>query len=225
MPEPVRDGQPPGRVASLMERLAEVNLAARAGSEGNIPLLVNSLSDASRRVQRAAARGLRRWLRSRRELTREILPHYAGTTFDGSYSHCGLYDMANDRVWIPRYASMKGHAALLRDGNTDEFFKFEFYRPWQAPRHLVRENDSVERGHLVLHFILDWRYAGQTLAEPEDDSVLREDREEQGCYGSSVTSYYRECALPYPITVHHLLMRGGHQAEYVRNTDTIAGHS
>ena len=93
-----------------------------------IPILLDALSDKDRRVQRAAARALRPFLKKYPELIDTALPIYATDQFDGSFTHAGLLDIRDQTVWVPRFQATKGHAALLKDGNTDRFVKFEFFR-------------------------------------------------------------------------------------------------
>jgi len=182
--------------------------------ENVIPLLVAALSDPHRRVQRAAARGLRPWILRRPDLLDGILPEYATGTFDGTYTHAGLYGVSDGRVWIPRFAAVKGHASLLADANTDRWFKFQFYVPGQAPQ---RFRDTVpvgEWGHLLLHFICDWSYSQQRLILAVDERKRRANLREQGRYADDVTAFYRSGRLPYGFVVHHALFESGRQPRY-----------
>ena len=97
-----------------------------------VELLIRGLDDSSRRVQRAAARGLRPWIARKPAILDAALTAYATDKFDGGYSHTGLRDARTGAIWVPKFAAVKGHAALLRDGNTDRYFKFEFFVPGQG---------------------------------------------------------------------------------------------
>ena len=187
-----------------------------------VPLLVQSLSDDDRTVQRAAARALRPWIASTPELLDDVLPHYAASTFDGSYSHLGLYDTDAQRILVPRFAAVKGHAALLADGNTDRYFKFEFYLQNQAPTRFAGRDEDRHKAHLVLHFILDWSYAHQNIVPDIDERRVRVNEREQQGYARAIQRFYRGCKLPYDVAVHHLTMRAAKRPRYRFNVGLIA---
>jgi hypothetical protein len=136
------------------------------------------------------------------------LSAYATDCFDGTYSHVGLYDTRSGVIWIPRYAGMKGHAALLRDGNTDRYLRFEFYMPRQAPRWIPEPHGS---GHLLLYFIPEWSYSRQQLIQEFDERRARANVREQERYGSRVEEFYTLARLPYAVRVHRIFGGGGHQ--------------
>ena len=186
-----------------------------------VPLLVQALSDADRTVQRAAARALRPWVASAPALLSEVLPHYATSSFGGKYSHVGLYDTRSETVWVPRFAALKGHAALLADGNTDRYFKFEFYSPHQAPRRFLGRHEDTHQAHLVLHFILDWSYSRQEIVASLDERRMRANVREQHGYAGAVRRFYRDCQLPYDVSVHHLNMAAGERPRYQLNAGSI----
>jgi hypothetical protein len=179
-----------------------------------VPLLVEALSDASMRVQRAAARGLRPWILQRPDLLGSVLPEYATDAFDGTYTHVGIYDPEERKVWIPKFAALKGHASLLADADTDTYFKFQFYVPGQAP---VRFRDSApgsDRGHLLLHFICDWSYSQQRLIPAVDQRKRRANVREQERYARDVVAFYEDAGLPYGFAVHHVLFESGQQPRH-----------
>ena len=184
-------------------------IVLKTRDEQIVPLLVQALSDDDRTVQRAAARALRPWLASMPALLEAALPHYATSTFDGSYSHVGLYDTRAQRIWVPLFAAVKGHAALLADGNTDRYFKFEFYLPHQAPRRFIGRDEDRHGAHLVLHFILDWSYSRQEIVPSIDERRVRANRREQEGYARAVKQFYRERHLQHAVSVHHLSMSAG----------------
>jgi len=199
------------RLAALDEISRKVggSVAGLCDDERVVPLLVGALSDSSRRVQRAAARGLRPWILERPGLLGGILPDYATSVFDGTYTHVGLYDPAEGRVWLPRYAALKGHAALLADADTDRYFKFRFYVSAQVPEHLRDGAPADDWGALVLSFICDWSYAQQRLIPAIDERKRRANMREQARYGDAVVCFYERARLPYGFVVHHALSESG----------------
>jgi hypothetical protein len=214
-------------------RLAALDRIAPKGSGGTrrllddprtVPLLVGALSDPDRRVQRAAARALRPWVRRDPELLGQILPAYAGQTYDGTYTHAGLYDPETGLIWIPRFAALKGHAALLADGDTDRYYKFEFYVPGQEPPRLSQAASDMPCGHLVLHHILDWSYARRQWIPLWDERRLALNRRQQESYGSRVTRFYQRCELTFPVCVHRLLMIKGQPPRYELGISTLEPH-
>jgi len=210
---------------AALERVSEKSgkqIVLKMSDERVVPLLVQALSDDDRTVQRAAARALRPWVASMPALLDDVLPHYATSSFDGSYSHVGLYDTGAQRIWVPRFAAVKGHAALLADGNTDRYFKFEFYLPSQAPTRLAGREEGRQRAHLVLHFILDWSYSHQQILPTIDERRVRVNEREQQGYARAVERFYRECDLAYDVSVHHLTMRAGERPRHRLNVGLIA---
>lgn len=187
-----------------------------------IPILLDALSDKDRRVQRAAARALRPFLKKYPELIDTALPIYATDQFDGSFTHAGLLDIRDQTVWVPRFQATKGHAALLKDGNTDRFFKFEFFLPNQAPRRLVTREGS-ESAHLLMHLILDWSYSRRVLIPEWDDRRLVANRREQQLYVSAVVRFYDSCHLSNDLMIHYLLMQAGKSNVYEIGVTRIEG--
>lgn len=191
-----------------------------------VALLSEALADPDLRVRRAAARGLRPWLRERPSLLSEVLPRYTTSSFDGGYTHLGLYDTRSGEVHIPRFAALKGHAALLKDGNTDRYFKFEFYVPGQAPRRFVGdEMPASNGGHLVLHYILDWSYARQALIPEFDERRRAAALAEQDRYAEAVVRFYEACPLTYDVRVHHLTMTSGRRPHWDRDITRISARN
>ena len=221
-----RDLQAPSTAArrAALERVSGKSgkqIVLKMRDEEVVPLLIQALSDHDRTVQRAAARALRPWLASAPALLDNVLPHYATSTFDGSYSHVGLYDTGAQRIWVPRFAAVKGHAALLADGNTDRYFKFELYLPNQAPTRFAGRDDGRRSAHLVLHFILDWSYSRQEMISTIDERRMRLNEREQQGYGRAVTRFYRRSQLPYDVSVHHLALCAGERPRYRLNVSSI----
>jgi hypothetical protein len=157
--------------------------------------------------------------RSRPSILSSILHAYATEQFDGSYSHAGLFDVETGAIWIPKFAALRGHAALLRDGNTDRFFKFDFFVPDQAPQWTGRQDS----GHLVLYFIPEWSYARQALIPEFDDRRTRANIREQERYGNVVEEFYAEARLAYDVRVHRVLGGGGHHRRRECDVAHISG--
>ncbi len=134
----------------------------------------------------------------------------------------GLLDVRHRTIWIPRFAAAKGHAALLVDGNTDHFFKFEFFIQSQAPRRLLAEG-GTDCGHLLLHFIQDWSYSRHDLIPAMDDRLIEANRREQQRYAATVATFYGSCQLHYGIAVDHLIICSGKANSYALNVGKISG--
>jgi len=172
-----------------------------------VELLIRGLDDSSRRVQRAAARGLRPWIAEEPAILDAALTAYATGKFDGGYSHAGLRDARTGAIWVPKFQATKGHAALLRDGNTDRYFKFEFFVPGQGPQWIpAGEGD----GHLLLYFIPEWSYSRQQLIPEFDERLANHSFREQERHGKAIQAFYREAQLPYAVRVHYMYGGGGH---------------
>lgn len=176
-----------------------------------VSLLSQGLGDSNRRVQRAAARGLRPWVARDPLLLDSALTVYATNRFDGRYSHAGLYDTRSGAIWIPRFAAVSGHAALLHDGNTDRFFKFDFFVPGQAPRWIP---DPQDTGHLVLNIIPEWSYSRQQLVPEFDERRTGANLREQERYGAAVAQFYAKAHLSYEVRVHRAFGGGGHHRRH-----------
>jgi hypothetical protein len=208
------------------ERLAALNAISTKVGGGvvrliddprTIEMLITALSDRDRRVQRAAARGLRPWLAEVPGLLDDVLRAYAGNDFDGSYSHAGLLDTRSSTIWVPRFAALKGHAALLPDANTDRFFRFDLFVAGQVPNWLP----AADGAHLVMYFVPDWSYSRQALVSDWDEHMLERNRREQQRYGDTVAEFYASCALPYDVRVHHVSSGGGHHRSRELNVGLI----
>ena len=120
-----------------MERISVKSgrqIVSATDDERVVELLIARLDDSSRKVQRAAARGLRPWVARDPDVLDAALTAYATNEFAGGYSHAGLRDTRTGAIWVLKFQATKGHAALLRDGNTDRYFKFEFLVPGQGPK-------------------------------------------------------------------------------------------
>jgi hypothetical protein len=187
-----------------------------------VALLIDALGDSSRRVQRAAARGLRPWVADDPSLLDSVLPAYATHSFDGSFSHAGLLDTRSGEIWVPRFAALKGHAALLREGNTDRYFKFEFFVTHQAP-HWTGE--AGNEGHLVLNIIPEWSYSRQRLVPEHDERGRGAALREQERFASTVIRFYRGMRLPYDVRVHRIIGGGGHHRRRELDVGRISGRS
>jgi hypothetical protein len=217
------------RVSARLRALARIadkkggGIEVRLRHPDAVPILIEALADRDRRVQRAAARALRPFVAEDPGLVDVVLPHYAVHTFDGSFTHAGLLDVRDGMIWIPRFAAAKGHAALLADGDTDRFFKFEYFVPGQAPRRVLAGGDAGA-AHLVTHFILDWSYSRQRLIGDEEERRRLANRQEQQRYACAVMAFYASCSLDQDVAVHHLLMRSGRPNAYELNVERIEAH-
>lgn len=172
-----------------------------------VELLIRGLDDPSRRVQRAAARGLRPWIAQEPAILDAALTAYATDKFAGGYSHAGLRDARTGAIWVPKFAAVKGHAALLRDGNTDRYFKFEFFVPGQSPQWIPT---GAGDGHLLLSFIPEWSYSRQQLIPDFDERLSKDSLREQERHGKAIQAFYRKAHLPYAVRVHYVYGGGGH---------------
>lgn len=199
------------------DRLRALDLISRKSAGRNVRVLDDrrvvtrleqALADPSLRVRRAAARGLRTWVTECPALLDDVLPLYAANVFDGSFSHAGLYDTVRRRVWVPRWAGLKGHAALLRDGDSDRYFKFEFFVPGQVPRRLAADA-GASVGALVLHLIPEWSYRLQELVPDHDWRRRAHAQADQCAYGRRVVEFYAACDLDYDVAVFHLIVSSG----------------
>jgi hypothetical protein len=148
-----------------------------------------------------------------------VLPAYGTHSFDGSFSHAGLLDTRDGQVWLPRFAALKGHAALLRDGNTDRYFKFEFFVPHQAPRWT---GENGRDGHLVLNAIPEWSYSRQSLIAEHDERGRAAAVREQDRFAQAVIRFYRDARLPYSVRVHRIIGGGGHHRHRELDVERIA---
>ena len=194
------------------ERLAAINrLSAKSGrkqvdllvlDDAALDMLTTALTDSEIRVRRAAARGLRPWVQARPEILDAVIPAYASHSFQGGYSHLGLVDTRTGDIWVPTFAALKGHAALLVEGNTDRYFKFEFYLSAQAPQGLRGNQEADNSAHLVLNLLPDWSYSRGAMVPSHDDRLREANAREQDRYCRWVIAFYREARLPHQVRVH-----------------------
>jgi hypothetical protein len=184
-----------------------------------VPLLLEGLGDGDLRVRRAAARGLRPWIAADPALLDAALRVYAADAFDGRYSHAGLLDTRGGRIWIPRIAVVKGHAALLPDANTDRYFRFDFFIPGQAP---AWTDGGAHCGHLVLYFVPEWSYSRQQLVATHDERRAKANEREQSRYAGDVIDFYRRVRLAYGVRVHAVTGGGGLRRSRELDVDEIA---
>lgn len=189
-----------------------------------VALLRKALRDPDRRVRKQAALCLRPWTQRDPGLFSDILPDYAVRHFDGSYTHAGLLDTRCGDVWIAPWQALKGHAALIDDGNTDRYLKFQFYRDSQAPPALRDTTAEPCGGHIVYHLIVDWSYSLQALLSVEEDRRREANVREQERLASKVVSFYRACRLPFSVAVHRTLWEAGRPPRHERRVGEIEGH-
>lgn len=173
-----------------------------------VPILARALADQDMSVRRSAAIALRPFLQEDPALMATVLPAYAIDTFDGKYTHVGLLDAETGKIWIPPFQAKGGHAALMADGSTDRYFKFDFYVPGQAPPQYKRLPGGEKAGHLTQYFIGDWSYSKRALLTEFDERQLWANRREQENLARRVVAFYRHCRLPYRVYVHRLSTQG-----------------
>ena len=169
---------------------------------GIIPVLPRALRDPDERVRKGAAYALRPWTGKDPALFSSVLPEYAIRSFDGTYTHVGLLDTRDREIWIPPWQSLAGHAALMSDGNTDRYFKFQFYLAGQAPSDLRAISGSCDDAHLIVNYMSDWSYSRQNLIDEFDSRRMAANLRKQQAHERRVVSFYRNCALPFGVLVH-----------------------
>ena len=86
----------------------------------------------------------------------------------------------------------------------------------------MAQEDNKKRGHLQLHFILDWSYSRQCLISGVDERRIRGNLLEQQEYALAVIRFYRDINLPYEVAVHHLIMTSGTRPTYKIGVGLIA---
>ena len=178
-----------------------------------VSVLRHALSDPDKVVRRRAAYALRPWTRKDPELFASILPEYAVQSFDGFYTHVGLLNTKTGEIWIPPWQSLSGHAALLDDGNTDQYFKFHFYLANQSPPEIRSASGCPSDAHLLVYHIRDWSYSRQEIISGFDARWKDENAREQKGFERRVVSFYRNCSLPFGVTVHRSYLASGNRAE------------
>lgn len=167
-----------------------------------IPVLRNALHDPDERVKGGAAYALRPWTKEDPGLFSSVLPEYAIQTFDGTYTHVGLLDTRTGDIWVPPWQSLKGHAALMSDGNTDQYFKFQFYLANQAPPRPRATAQCESDAHLMVNYICDWSYSSQSLVADAQSREGMDALAEQEAFERSVIAFYGGCELPFAVQVH-----------------------
>ena len=173
-------------------------------------------------VRRNAAMALRPFVQADPRLLDSILPGYAINDFNGKYTHVGLLDVRTGVIWVPPYQAKGGHAALIADGSTDRYFKFDFHVPGQAPPMYNRLPGGEKSGHLTLYFITDWSYSRQQLLEEFDEGRRSANLRELENFEQKVTRFYRESRLSYRVLVHRELMRRGQKPVRELHVEEIA---
>lgn len=188
---------------------------------GVIPLLRGALKDANLFVRRSAALALRPWIEEQPDLFQQVLPEYAIQVFDGRYTHVGLLDTRDGEIWIPPLAALGGHAAMMADGSTDRYFKFQFYVPNQSPPGL-KESGTAGDAHLSITFIADWCYTSQTLIDATASAQVDQNLREQEGHERKVIAFYRESKQSFGVTVHREIHCAGQKTVWQRATDRLA---
>ena len=135
-----------------------------------------------------------------------VLRRAVTDSFDGTYSHDGIVDVATLNVWIARKGKPVGHSLLVEGaaGIYDRFFTFGFYVPGDRPRYASDMAFVPHHGHLFLRFVSYWDYATLTFVPEWDERRVGHNLLRQARYAVAVIRFYQQCHLPYVVDVHAL---------------------
>lgn len=135
--------------------------------------------------------------------------------FNGKYPHVGLYDCRERKVWVCKplsgQAIRTSHARLITGADNatstvwkDRFLCFWFYTPNTGEGYIHGYPIEWEEGHLLVRIDPGWDYDRQRLIPPELEDQRAENLARQHKHGERIFDFFRNCRLPYPVSLHYV---------------------
>ena len=151
-------------------------------------------------------------------------------TFSGKYPHVGLYDCKERRVWCAKplagQAIRTSHARLITGSDNavstvwkDRFLCFWFYTPNTGEGYIHGYPIDWEEAHLLVRIDPHWDYDRQRMIPAELEDQINENLERQFKHGERIFSFFDECGLKYPISLHFIGQRATDCLFYVKRIE------
>jgi hypothetical protein len=150
--------------------------------------------------------------------------------FNGKYPHVGLYDVRQRAVWVCKplggQAIRTSHARLITGADNatstvwkDRFLCFWFYTPNTGEGYVLGYPIEWDEAHLLVRVDPNWDYDRQQLIAPELEDQANANLERQIRHGERIFEFYRDCRLPYPLSVHYIGQRASESLFYAKRIE------
>jgi len=150
--------------------------------------------------------------------------------FNGKYPHVGLYDCRDRKVWVCKplngQAIRTSHARLITGADNavstvwkDRFLCYWFYTPNTGEGLIHGYPIEWEEAHLLVRTDPNWDYDRQKLVPPDLSDHVNENLERQFRHAERVFQFFKDCKLPYPLSLHFIGQRATESQFYVKRIE------
>ncbi len=150
--------------------------------------------------------------------------------FNGKYPHVGLYDCRERKVWVCKplngQAIRTSHARLITGAENavstvwkDRFLCYWLYTPNTGEGLIHGYPIEWEEAHLLVRIDPNWDYDRQKLVPTELTDHVNENLERQFRHAERVFHFFRDCKLPYALSLHFIGQRATESQFYVKRIE------
>lgn len=144
----------------------------------------------------------------------QINRRYATERLTCQYAHVGLYDVADQRIWIARKRfgvspHETAHARMLKGGSNstsvadkDRFICYWFNPPNTGDGLIHGERLKWEQGHLMIRLDPNWDFVNQQLIRSNEEVKLDRNIDQQFRWGRLIFEAYRSLRPTFPLHYH-----------------------
>jgi hypothetical protein len=150
--------------------------------------------------------------------------------FNGKYPHVGIYDCRERKVWVCKplngQAIRTSHARLITGADNatstvwkDRFLCFWFYTPNTGEGYIHGYPIDWDEAHLLVRIDPNWDYDRQRYIPPELSDQVNDNLERQFRHGERIFTFFQNCKLKYPLSLHYMGQRATDSQFYVRRIE------
>jgi hypothetical protein len=159
-----------------------------------------------------------------------VNPKFCTDRFNGKYPHVGLYDCAARKVWVAKplsgQAIRTSHARLITGADNatstvwkDRFLCFWFYTPDTGEGLIHGYPIEWDEAHLLVRIDPHWDYDRQRLIPADLTDQVDANLERQFKHGERIFTFFNDCHLNYPVSLHYIGQRATDSLFYVKRIE------